>query len=96
MRCSPTSSSVSGAGVSSAAAYSARSSGGYGAITHALRYSDVWAAAACHSGDMGFELCYLPDMPAVLRALAGVENSIEKVVAEARGGSKASGGFRQG
>jgi S-formylglutathione hydrolase FrmB len=55
-----------------------KSSGGYGAITHALRHSDVWAAAACHSGDMGFELCYLPDMPAVLRALAGVENSIEK------------------
>jgi hypothetical protein len=26
----------------------------------------------------GFELCYLPDMPAVLRALAGVENSIER------------------
>jgi len=54
-----------------------KSSGGYGAITHALRHSDVWAAAACHSGDMGFELCYLPDMPAVLRALAGTENSIE-------------------
>src|SRR6516164_5924576 len=30
------------------------------------------------SGDMGFELCYLPDMPAALRALAGVENSIER------------------
>ena len=27
---------------------------------------------ACHSGDMGFELCYLPEMPAVLRGLAGV------------------------
>ena len=27
---------------------------------------------------MGFELCYLPDMPAVLRALTGAENSIEK------------------
>jgi hypothetical protein len=27
---------------------------------------------------MGFELCYLPDMPAVLRALARAENSIEK------------------
>jgi hypothetical protein len=39
-------------------------------------HSDVWAAAACHSGDMGFELCYLPDMPAVLLALAGTENSI--------------------
>jgi S-formylglutathione hydrolase FrmB len=55
-----------------------KSSGGYGAITHALRHSDVWAAAACHSGDMGFELCYLPDMPTVLRALAGAENSIER------------------
>jgi S-formylglutathione hydrolase FrmB len=55
-----------------------KSSGGYGALTHALRHSDIWAAAACHSGDMGFELCYLPDMPAVLRALAGAENSIEK------------------
>jgi hypothetical protein len=47
-------------------------------ITHALRHPDIWAAAACHSGDMGFELCYLPDMPAVLRTLAGTENSIEK------------------
>src|SRR6476620_7666108 len=55
-----------------------KSSGGYGAITHALRHSDIWAAAACHSGDMGFELCYLPDMPAVLRALARVDNSIER------------------
>ena len=54
-----------------------KSSGGYGAITQALRHSDVWAAAACHSGDMGFELCYMPDMPAVLRALAGADNSIE-------------------
>jgi S-formylglutathione hydrolase FrmB len=55
-----------------------KSSGGYGAITHALRHADVWAAAACHSGDMGFETCYLPDMPAVLRALAGTDHSIER------------------
>ena len=55
-----------------------KSSGGYGAITHALRHADIWAAAACHSGDMGFEVCYLPDMPSVLRALAGAENSIER------------------
>jgi hypothetical protein len=54
-----------------------KSSGGYGAIMNALRHSDVWAAAACHSGDMGFELCYLPDMPATLRALAS-DNSIEQ------------------
>src|SRR3954451_3444652 len=55
-----------------------KSSGGYGAITHALCHSDFWSAAACHSGDMGFELCYLPDMPSVLRALAGTGNSIER------------------
>jgi S-formylglutathione hydrolase FrmB len=55
-----------------------KSFGGYGAITHALRHSDIWSAAACHSGDMGFELCYLPDMPAVLRSLTGTENSIER------------------
>jgi len=55
-----------------------KSSGGYGAITHGLRHSGVWAAVACHSGDMGFELCYLPDMPATLRTLAGSDNSIEK------------------
>ncbi|MFI4974351.1 MAG: alpha/beta hydrolase [Caulobacterales bacterium] len=54
-----------------------KSSGGYGAIVHALDRPDVWAAAACHSGDMGFELCYLPDMPDVLRALARADGSIE-------------------
>src|SRR5271154_6851469 len=47
-----------------------KSLGGYGAITYALRHSDIWAFAACHSGDMGFDLCYLPDMPEVLRTLA--------------------------
>jgi poly(3-hydroxybutyrate) depolymerase len=54
-----------------------KSSGGYGAIVHALDHPDVWAAAACHSGDMAFELCYLPDMPDTLRALARSEGSIE-------------------
>src|SRR5487761_432197 len=54
-----------------------KSSGGYGAITHALDHPDVWAAAACHSGDMAFELCYLPDMPDALRALARGDGTIE-------------------
>src|ERR1700726_4100200 len=55
-----------------------KSCGGDGAINHGLPRTNFWSAAACHSGDMGFELCYLPDMPAVLRALAGSENSIER------------------
>ena len=55
-----------------------KSSGGYGAMVHALLYPDFWSAAACHSGDMGFELMYLPEMPVVLRALAKQQNSIRK------------------
>ena len=54
-----------------------KSSGGYGAIIHALDHADIWAAAACHSGDMAFELCYLPDMPDVVRALAHGAGSIQ-------------------
>ncbi|HEV2703600.1 MAG TPA: alpha/beta hydrolase-fold protein, partial [Steroidobacteraceae bacterium] len=55
-----------------------KSSGGYGALVHALRHADFWAAAACHSGDMAFEWCYLPEMPGVLQSLAKAGNSIER------------------
>jgi enterochelin esterase-like enzyme len=53
-----------------------KSSGGYGAITHALLYPEFWAAAACHSGDMGFEHM-LAEFPGVLRALASCNNDIQ-------------------
>jgi S-formylglutathione hydrolase FrmB len=49
-----------------------KSSGGYGAMVHALLYPDFWSAAASHSGDMGFDIMYRHEMPAVLRALATV------------------------
>ena len=67
-----------------------KSSGGYGSIVHALRRTDTWAAAACHSGDMGFELCYLPDMPKILRAIAK-KGSIEKFVTDFEAGPKWKG-----
>ena len=54
-----------------------KSSGGYGAIAHAMLYPDFWSAAACHSGDMGFEHVYLPEFPRVLRALAPFKNDIQ-------------------
>jgi S-formylglutathione hydrolase FrmB len=54
-----------------------KSSGGYGAIMHGLRRPDIWAAFACHSGDMAFELCYLNDVPKVLNELAKHGRSIE-------------------
>lgn len=68
-----------------------KSSGGYGAIYHALNHSDFWAGAACHSGDMDFELCYARDFPAALRALAktgGVQAFMDKLEAN----PKPSGG----
>ena len=69
-----------------------KSSGGYGAIVHALDHADVWAAAACHSGDMAFELCYLPDMPDVLRALARGDGTIEAWWTSTEAASKPSDG----
>src|SRR5579859_6006450 len=54
-----------------------KSSGGYGAIAQAMLHPDIWAAAACHSGDMGFELVYLPDLYSTLRTLSKHDRSIE-------------------
>ena len=67
-----------------------KSSGGYGAITHALLYSDFWSAAACHSGDMAFELVYLCDMPATLRHLSKYSDSIETFIGEFESKAKPS------
>ena len=55
-----------------------KSSGGYGAMVHALLHPDFWTAAASHSGDVGWELLHYGDMPKVLRALAKQDNSIEQ------------------
>lgn len=54
-----------------------KSSGGYGAMVHALLHSDFWAAAASHSGDVGFDIMFIPDYPKVLRALSATDNSIQ-------------------
>lgn len=55
-----------------------KSSGGFGALVHAMLHADFWAAAASHSGDAGFEQLYFSEFPNVLRALAKHDNSIEK------------------
>lgn len=47
-----------------------RSSGGYGSLRLAMRRPEAFAAFACHSGDMGFALCYPPDFPAAADAIA--------------------------
>ena len=48
-----------------------KSSGGYGALIHAMRHADVFGMAASHSGDCYFEYCYLPDFPKTFRAIKG-------------------------
>lgn len=47
-----------------------KSSGGYGALVHAMKHADVWSAAASHSGDVGFELLFAAELPRALRAIA--------------------------
>jgi enterochelin esterase family protein len=44
----------------SARAVLGKSSGGYGALRLGMRRGGLFAAVACHSGDMAFALCYLP------------------------------------
>jgi hypothetical protein len=56
---------------SGARAVMGKSSGGYGALVHAMRHADVFGAAASHSGDCFFEYCYLPDFPKTWRAIKG-------------------------
>lgn len=68
-----------------------KSSGGYGAMVHAMLHADTWSAAACLSGDMAFEIAYLPDMPIALRALAKAEGSIEKFLTGFEAGPKFAG-----
>ncbi|MCC7048944.1 MAG: enterochelin esterase [Alphaproteobacteria bacterium] len=46
-----------------------KSSGGYGAIWHAMHHGDFWAVAACNSGDMGFDALQLPEMYKALDVL---------------------------
>jgi S-formylglutathione hydrolase FrmB len=47
-----------------------KSSGGYGAIIHGMKYAKYWGAIANHSGDAYFEFVYLHDWPNTLNELA--------------------------
>ena len=47
-----------------------KSSGGYGAIIHAMKYTKYWSAIADHSGDAHFEFVYGSDWPNTLDELS--------------------------
>lgn len=51
-----------------------KSSGGYGALVHAMYYPETWGGVATHAGDIGFEWVYRPEFPktaAMLSACGG-------------------------
>jgi enterochelin esterase family protein len=48
-----------------------KSSGGYGALVHAMRHADVFGLAASHSGDCYFEHCYPTDFVKAVRTYKG-------------------------
>ena len=47
-----------------------KSSGGYGAIVHGMKYARYWGAVADHSGDAYFDFCYRAEWPVALDELA--------------------------
>ncbi len=47
-----------------------KSSGGYGAMIHGMRYAEHWGAIANHSGDAYFDFVYRADWPNTLNELA--------------------------
>ena len=53
-----------------------------------MRHGDRWAAAACHSGDIGFDVVYRRDLPVALDVLARHEGSVEKFVEHLRAADK--------
>ena len=47
-----------------------KSSGGYGAIVHGMKYASHWGAVADHSGDSYFDFVYWHDWPNTLNELS--------------------------
>ena len=56
------------------------SSGGIGSFVMAAKHPDVFQAFADHSGDSGFESCYLNDIPKFVQAMEKYDYSVEKFI----------------
>jgi len=55
-----------------------KSSGGYGAIVHGMRYAKYWGAVADHSGDAYFDFVYRSDWPNTLNELAKYRRRVRR------------------
>lgn len=65
----------------SAHAIAGKSSGGFGAIVHAMRRPELFSAVACHSGDMGFRLAFTGELASLMNAVRDHHGSVESFVA---------------
>ncbi len=61
-----------------------RSSGGFGALRLAMDYPGTFAAVACHSGDLGFDLLYRRDLVDFCYALARYSGNVQAYLAATR------------
>lgn len=68
-----------------------KSSGGYGALYHAMTRPSAWGAVASHAGDAGFDLCYRADFPSVATNLAGFGGDIAAFLEAFWSGNRVTG-----
>lgn len=68
-----------------------KSSGGYGALIHGMKYAKHWGAVACHSGDAYFDLVYRNDFPTVANELAKHGYRIDRFLKHFRASPKPTG-----
>ncbi len=72
-----------------------KSSGGFGALSLAARHPEVFLHVASHSGDMGFDACYVNDFYKFVGALEAYGGSPAKLL-EAFKASRTKEGFDHG
>ena len=69
-----------------------RSSGGFGALRLAMDFPGHFGAVACHSGDLGFDLLFRPDLHTFSDKLAKWSGSIDAFLEHVETATKISSG----
>ena len=73
-----------------------KSSGGYGAIIHAMKYPQHWGAIADHSGDSYFDFVYWHDWPNTLNELRDFARPSERPASTTRCAKASADGLSEG
>lgn len=55
-----------------------KSSGGYGALVHAMYYPETWGGVVSHAGDVGFDWVYRPEFPRAAEALSALDGDPQR------------------